>query len=111
MYLSNGFSIGRFCKEFPTGGCWSKSRYSIFYVTNRRGELEAWDLLVGLKNPVVTMRLSEDRLTTIAPHEEGTWMAVGDLSGKVYLVEASAALTCFEKNDRVNLTSVNYIVE
>lgn len=103
------FLTDRFCKEFPTVGCWSKSRYSIFYVANHRGELEAWDILMGLNNPVVTMRLSEGRLTTIAPHEDGALVAVGDFSGNVYLVESSAALRSFEKDDRINLTTVKQV--
>ena len=65
--------------------------------------------MTGLSNPIFTMRLSEDRLTTIAPHEEGTLLAVGDLSGNVYLIEASEAFTSFEKNDRINLTTVKHV--
>lgn len=66
-----------------------------------------WDLLVGLHNPILTMRLCEQRLTAIAAHEKGALLAVGNSAGNVYLVESTEALYSFDKNDRNDLASVS----
>ncbi|XP_024940578.1 dynein intermediate chain 3, ciliary-like isoform X2 [Cephus cinctus] len=87
------------------GGCWSTSRYSVFYVIDMSGQLEVYDLLVGMEGPVRTLRLCEDRLGAIAPHEEGKLVAVGSSRGNVYLVESSEAFTVNGKNDKALMTS------
>uniref|UniRef100_A0A0C9RU86 Dnai2 protein n=1 Tax=Fopius arisanus TaxID=64838 RepID=A0A0C9RU86_9HYME len=92
-------------KASLTGGCWSTSRCSVFYVINDEGVMEVFDILVGLNNPVTTIHLCEDGLKALAPHENGKLVAVGSDKGSVYLVESSEALTTNGKNDKVFLTS------
>ncbi|XP_015124160.2 dynein intermediate chain 3, ciliary-like, partial [Diachasma alloeum] len=92
-------------KASLTGGCWSTSRCSVFYVINDEGVMEVFDILVGLNNPVTTIRLCGDSLKALAPHENGKLVAVGSDKGSVYLVESSEALTTNVRNDKVFLTS------
>ncbi|XP_063990949.1 dynein intermediate chain 3, ciliary-like [Diachasmimorpha longicaudata] len=92
-------------KTSLTGGCWSTSRCSVFYVINDEGVMEVFDILVGLNNPVTTIRLCGDSLKALAPHENGKLVAVGSDKGSVYLVESSEALTTNARNDKLLLTS------
>lgn len=97
----------RFIIENPACGCWNKTRHSIFYVATRSGILTVWDLLVGLHNPILSVKLCEQKLTAIAAHETGVLLAVGNSDGNVYLVESTEALYSFDKNEKNDLTSVS----
>ncbi|KAG7210503.1 hypothetical protein KM043_012024 [Ampulex compressa] len=94
-----------FLQEQPSGGCWNKSRHSVFYVITRTGFLTAWDLLQGLQEPILRIQLSKDGLTTIAPHENGAFLAIGNSAGRVFLVESTESLRSFEKNEKNNLSA------
>nr|XP_034180594.1 dynein intermediate chain 3, ciliary-like isoform X1 [Osmia lignaria]XP_034180595.1 dynein intermediate chain 3, ciliary-like isoform X1 [Osmia lignaria]XP_034180596.1 dynein intermediate chain 3, ciliary-like isoform X1 [Osmia lignaria] len=88
----------------PTGGCWNKARCSAFYVMTATGRLTAWDLLQGLEQPVVALQLCKESLTSLAPYDEGTLIAVGNMVGTVFLVESTEFLQSFDKKDRIALS-------
>ncbi|KAG5308272.1 DYI3 protein, partial [Acromyrmex insinuator] len=85
------------------GGCWSKSRYSVFFTINATGLLEIYDILNGVNSPVTTFRVCNDSLTAIAPHENGQLLAVGSHDGNIYLVECSDGHIINTKTDKANL--------
>ncbi|XP_071582849.1 uncharacterized protein [Temnothorax nylanderi] len=87
------------------GGCWSRSRYSVFFTINATGLLEVYDILNGVDSPVTTFRVCNDRLTAIAPHENGQLLAVGSHDGNIYLVECSEGLIVNTKTDKANLNA------
>lgn len=62
---------------------------------------------MGLRDPILTVKLCEQKLTAVAAHETGALLAVGNSAGNVYLVESTEALYSFDKNDRNDLTSVS----
>ncbi|XP_018406785.1 PREDICTED: dynein intermediate chain 2, axonemal-like [Cyphomyrmex costatus] len=95
----------RFIIEGPQCSCWNKTRHSIFYVATRVGVLAVWDLLIGLQEPILSVKLCEQKLTAVASHEMGSLLAVGNSAGNVYLVELTEALYSFDKNDRNDFTS------
>ncbi|XP_012542802.2 dynein intermediate chain 3, ciliary [Monomorium pharaonis] len=95
----------RFIPEGAICGCWNKTRHSVFYVATRIGVLTIWDLLEGLQEPILAVKLCEQKLTAVASHEMGSLVAVGNSAGYVYLVELTKALYTFDKNDRIDLTS------
>ncbi|XP_017875000.1 dynein intermediate chain 3, ciliary-like [Ceratina calcarata] len=86
--------------DYPTAGCWSKSRYSVFYVTTISGRLLVWDALQQLRTPVFTLQLCDEKLTALSPFEEGIFVAFGNSVGSVYLVEPTEFFASFEKKDR-----------
>ncbi|KAG5329903.1 DYI3 protein, partial [Acromyrmex charruanus] len=85
------------------GGCWSKSRYSVFFTINATGLLEIYDILNGVNSPVTTFRVCNDSLTAIAPHENGQLLAVGSHDGNIYLMECSDGHIINTKADKANL--------
>ncbi|KYM78885.1 Dynein intermediate chain 3, ciliary [Atta colombica] len=87
------------------GGCWSKSRYSVFFTINAKGLLEVYDILNGVDSPVTTFHVCNDSLTTIEPHENGQLLAVGSHNGNIYLVECSDGYIINTKTDKANLTA------
>ncbi|XP_076680480.1 dynein axonemal intermediate chain 2-like [Andrena cerasifolii] len=86
--------------KYPTGGCWNKARQSVFYVITASGRLIAWDLIQSLHQPILTLQLCDESLTTLAPYDEGTYFAIGNSAGKVFLVESMEFLQSFERKDR-----------
>lgn len=62
---------------------------------------------MGLQEPILAVKLCEQKLTAVASHEMGSLVAVGNFAGNVYLVELTEALYSFDKNDRNDLTSVS----
>ncbi|XP_018312300.1 dynein intermediate chain 3, ciliary [Mycetomoellerius zeteki] len=101
----NSLVSTRFIIEGPQCGCWDKKRHSTFYVATRIGVLAVWDLLIGLQEPILSVKLCEQKLTAVASHEMGSLLAVGNSAGNVYLVELTEALYSFDKNDRNDFTS------
>ncbi|XP_018351599.1 PREDICTED: dynein intermediate chain 3, ciliary-like [Trachymyrmex septentrionalis] len=87
------------------GGCWSRSRYSVFFTINATGLLEVYDILSGVASPVTTFRVCNDSLTTITPHENGQLLAVGSHDGNIYLVECSDGHIINTNTDKANLTA------
>lgn len=85
-------------------------RHSLFYVITRVGILTIWDLLMGLRYPMLSVKLCKQKLTAIAAHETGALLAVGNSVGMVYLVESTEALYSFDKNERNDLMTVRLIV-
>jgi len=99
--------ILRYMKYGAVGGCWSRTRNSLFYVITSAGILLVWDLLLGLKKPIITMKLCQHKLTSIAGDNSGALVAVGSYEGDVYLVHSTETLYSFEKKDRSNFISVS----
>ncbi|XP_017758643.1 PREDICTED: LOW QUALITY PROTEIN: uncharacterized protein LOC108549659 [Eufriesea mexicana] len=89
-----------FLMEYPTSGCWNQVRHSVFYVTTALGRLLVWDILQTLRQPVFTLQLCEEKLTSLAPCEEGAAVAIGTYGGKVYLVEPTDSFQSFDRKDR-----------
>ncbi|KAG5329902.1 DNAI2 protein, partial [Acromyrmex charruanus] len=101
----NSLISTRFIIEGSQCGCWNKTRHSIFYVATRVGILAVWDLLIGIQEPILSVKLCEQKLTAIASHEMGSLLAVGNSAGNIYLVELTEALYSFDKNDRNDFMS------
>ncbi|XP_076750414.1 dynein axonemal intermediate chain 2-like, partial [Xylocopa sonorina] len=90
-----------YLRDYPTAGCWNKARYSVFYVTTGTGRLLVWDVLDSLRKPVFTLKLCDEKLTSIAPCEEGPpLLAIGNCVGEVYLVEPTDFFRTFSKKER-----------
>ncbi|XP_043793745.1 dynein intermediate chain 3, ciliary-like isoform X1 [Apis laboriosa] len=90
-----------------TGGCWSKSRCSVFFTINAEGLLEVYDILLGTEKPLLNIRLCFDKLTAISSHDDGDILAVGSQKGNIYLLECTEDLTVITKEDRISLN--NYL--
>ena len=71
------------------------------------GRLIAWDLIQSLQQPILTMQMCNESLTTLAPYDEGTYIAIGNSVGKVFLVESMEFLQSFDRKDRGALSEVN----
>ncbi|KZC05587.1 Dynein intermediate chain 3, ciliary [Dufourea novaeangliae] len=93
-----------YMRNSPTISCWNKTRNSVFYVATDNGTLIAWDLLRKLQKPIFKLQLGKDKITSMAPDDDGTYMAVGNYNGSVYLVEPTEYFHSFEKRDRIALS-------
>lgn len=71
------------------------------------GTLDAWDLNVQQDSPVLSVKVCDEPLVCIKPHEQGQLVAVGSKNGSVYMLEFSDSLTTNQKNDKVLLTAVS----
>uniref|UniRef100_A0A5K3FCF1 WD_REPEATS_REGION domain-containing protein n=2 Tax=Mesocestoides corti TaxID=53468 RepID=A0A5K3FCF1_MESCO len=73
-----------------TGGLWSPTRPSVFYIIRCDGVLESWDLLDKTHEPALMQSVSASSLTALSSKVEGKkhYLAVGDMHGtlKVLLV-------------------------
>ncbi|XP_044001615.1 dynein axonemal intermediate chain 2 [Aphidius gifuensis] len=93
-------------RELLTGGAWSPTRFSVFFLTKVDGTLDVWDLLVQQDSPVLSIKVCDEALTCIKPHEQGQLAAVAGKNGTTYLIEFSEALTINQKNDKLLLTAL-----
>ncbi|RLU23981.1 hypothetical protein DMN91_004189 [Ooceraea biroi] len=88
-----------------SGGCWSRSRCSVFFTINTAGLLKVYDILVGLESPTTAFRICNESLTSIAPHQDGELLAIGSHNGNIYLVKCSEGHTIATKTDKANLVA------
>ncbi|CAK9811867.1 Dynein axonemal intermediate chain 2 [Anthophora quadrimaculata] len=88
-----------------SGGCWSRSRSSVFFTINTEGRLEAYDILAGLSKPLTAIRVCGNSLTAISSNDDGDLLAVGSHNGTVYLLECSEDLMSFTKEDKLALSN------
>lgn len=44
-------------RELLTGGAWSTTRFSVFFLTKIDGTLDVWDLLVQQDAPVLSVKV------------------------------------------------------
>ncbi|KAK2575144.1 hypothetical protein KPH14_008861 [Odynerus spinipes] len=84
----------------PTGGCWSRSRLSLFFTIDTEGRLDAYDILQGTSAPLDEIRLCEKALTTIKPHDDGQLLAVGGSDGNIYIIQCEGLLSTTYTNDK-----------
>ena len=88
----------------PLAGTWSRTRCSLFFICRMSGVFEAWDLLLDQHDPVLSMKLCDQPLISVAAHECGESVAAGALDGTMYLVELSQNLVRQLKNDKSTFT-------
>ena len=68
--------------------------------------MEAYDILTGVQAPLSSIHVSTHSLTAISPNDVGEYLAVGNSSGNLYLLECAEGLTTFTKNDKALLSAV-----
>lgn len=88
----------------PLAGTWSRSRCSLFFICRQSGVLEAWDLLLDQHEPVLSMKICDEPLISIAAQETGQSVTVGSSVGTMYLVELTPNLVRQLKNDKSTFT-------
>lgn len=93
-------------RDFLTGGTWSSTRYSVYFLIKTDGTLDVWDFLIQQDSPVLSVKVCDESLTYVRPHEQGQLAAVSNKKGVIYLLEFSEALTVNQKNDKVLLTAL-----
>ncbi|KYN14063.1 Dynein intermediate chain 2, axonemal [Trachymyrmex cornetzi] len=93
-------------RDFLTGGAWSATRYSVYYLIKVDGTLDVWDFLIQEDSPVLSIKVCDESLTCLRPHEQGQLAAVANKKGSTYLLEFSEALTVNQKNDKLLLTAL-----
>lgn len=63
-------------------------------------------MLVQQDTPVLSIKICDEALTYVKPHEQGQLAAVASRNGITYLLEFSEALTVNHKNDKLLLTAL-----
>lgn len=125
MFVKNFMTVGEFgvkifndeCRDNPimwtrnqdyplTCGCWSRTRYSLLFTGRLDGMVDCWDLLVDLRFPTVSLKVSTVAIAHIRAHESGMWLACGDLNGDVFMVELSTPLTVSDRTERGHLSAM-----
>ncbi|XP_014609987.1 PREDICTED: dynein intermediate chain 2, axonemal isoform X2 [Polistes canadensis] len=93
-------------RQFVMGGSWSTTRFSVFFLIKIDGTLDVWDLLIQQDTPVLSIKVCDETLTCVRPHEQGQLIAVASRNGIIYLLELSEALKINHKNDKLLLTAL-----
>ncbi|KAG7205444.1 hypothetical protein KM043_007436 [Ampulex compressa] len=93
-------------RDFLMGGAWSTTRFSVFFLIKMDGTLDVWDLLIQQDSPVLSVKVCDETLTCVRPHEQGQLAAVANKSGTTYLLQFSEALSINQKNDKLLLTAL-----
>jgi len=77
------------CK-FYTGGRWSPTRASVFYLATQEGDLEVWDLLDRTHEPIFRQNITSAEITQVIPTivtKRQHLLAVTDNIGTLHILE------------------------
>ncbi|XP_015377850.1 PREDICTED: dynein intermediate chain 2, axonemal-like, partial [Diuraphis noxia] len=88
-----------------TDGQWSNSKPSVFYTTRSDGFMDCWDVLQHQTKPILSIKVSDNRLNCIKCHEDGALIAVGDECGKARVIEMNDWFVTPGPYDRARLTA------
>ncbi|CAB3386532.1 Hypothetical predicted protein [Cloeon dipterum] len=89
-----------------TDGCWSPTKFSVFYTTREDGCLDAWDLLQQRHKSVLNVKVCDVPLRSIRMQEQGQMVAIGGDNGTTYLYQVSDQLVVPQKNDKPMFTEM-----
>lgn len=89
-----------------TDGVWSPTKCSMFYTSRMDGVLDAWDLLQQHSEPVLSIKVCDEPLLCMRPHETGRLISGGSKNGATFLVEVSDNMGVSLKNDKALLTAM-----
>lgn len=90
-----------------TGGTWSATRCSLFYISQADGWLYAWDVLVQQDKPLTSVKVCDEAIRSVRSHVNGKVIACGTENGSLYLIRVSDDMTVSDKNDKGRLTAVS----
>lgn len=85
--------------SYLTDGCWSPSRYGVFFLIRKDGWMDVWDYYYRQNEIAFSHKVSDTSLTCIkinstagAYHHAGKLVAIGDQDGTVTLLELCDSL-------------------
>jgi len=75
-------------EAYLSAGAWSPTRAGVFCVARTDGWLDFWDYYYRMNQVSLSHRVTDgDALTTVAPEHSGRFVAVGDCTGTMTLLE------------------------
>lgn len=89
-----------------TDGVWSPTKCSMFYTSRMDGVMDAWDLLQQQNEPVLSIKVCDEPLLCMRPHEGGRLISGGSKNGATFLIEVSENMGVSLKNDKPLLTAM-----
>lgn len=70
------------------------------------GVLDAWDLLQQHNEPVLSIKVCDEPLLCMRPHENGRLIVAGNENGCTFLIEVSENMATSLRNDKPLLTAM-----
>lgn len=79
----------------------------MFFITRADGVIDCWDLLLQQDEPILSINVSQDKIQSIKPHQDGKHIVVGNVKGSTYLIELAENMREYNKNEKAFLKAVN----
>ncbi|KAH6589670.1 hypothetical protein BASA61_005550 [Batrachochytrium salamandrivorans] len=99
--------------SYLLSGCWSPTRPGVFFIGRADGVLEVWDLLDTSHAPSTTQTITSTAISCLQIHQYGgrsgdgqQFLAVGDDSGTLHIIEIPKKLQRQSKNEKSVITSL-----
>ncbi|KAL4134935.1 hypothetical protein QTP88_006615 [Uroleucon formosanum] len=89
-----------------TDGQWSNSKPSVFYTSRADGFMDCWDVLQQQLKPILSIKVSDNRLNCISCHGDGALLAIGDEGGNTRVIEMNDWFVIPGPYDRARLTAM-----
>ncbi|XP_061554828.1 dynein axonemal intermediate chain 2 [Phycodurus eques] len=86
--------------SFLTDACWSPVRPAVFFTVKTEGVLDTWDVLFKQNDPTLSVKVCDEALYSLRPHESGRLVACGSQQGAVTLLEICLGLSSLQKNEK-----------
>ncbi|KAK9868043.1 hypothetical protein WJX84_000850 [Apatococcus fuscideae] len=98
--------ISKYHSSYLTGGRWSPTRPAVFFSIRADGLLDIWDFFLKQNDPVLSLPVSDNPLTSFRIQENGRMAAVGARDGSTAILQLADSLVEMQPNEKQSLTSI-----
>lgn len=92
--------------SYLTAGCWSTTRPGVFFVARNDGVLDIWDYFYRQNDVAYSHKVGDAPLSSVAVHQNGSLVGVGDKNGTVSLLQVCNSLSQPQSNEKMALSGM-----
>jgi len=104
--LKSPIMTTKYHPAYLTSGCWSPTRPGVFFVTRNDGVIDIWDYFYRQNDVTYSHKVSDSPLSSIAVHQNGKLVSVGDKTGTISLLQVCDSLATQQSNEKLALSGI-----
>jgi dynein intermediate chain 2 len=104
--LKTPIMTSRYHASYLTGGTWSPTRPGVFFAIKMDGELDVWDYYYKQNDPTLSVKVTDQPLTSFNIQDTGRLVTVGASDGSATLLELCEGLATMQPNEKQSISQM-----
>ena len=104
--LKTPIMTSRYHASYLTGGTWSPTRPGVFFAIKMDGELDVWDYYYKQNDPTLSVKVTDQPLTSFNVQDTGRLVTVGASDGSATLMELCEGLATMQPNEKQSISQM-----